>query len=68
MCQMKFLLRVQSVFQEMSLRVLKQLSLSLQFYGNKIIEFIKSSLPDKMSCIHVKSLVFDFIFTSRRRP
>lgn len=67
---MKFQLRVQCVFQEMSLRVLKQLSLSLQFYVSKIIEFIKSSLPDQMSWIYVKSLVLDFVFTStpRMRP
>ena len=45
---MKFQLRVQSVFQEMSLRVLKQLSLSLQLYESKIIEFVKESLPEQM--------------------
>lgn len=56
MCQMKFQLRVQSVFQEMSLRILKQLSLSLQFYESKTIEFIKGSLPDELYICEISSV------------
>lgn len=41
MCRVKFQFRVKFVFLKMSLRVFKQLPLSLQFYKSEKIDFIK---------------------------
>lgn len=68
MCQMKFQLRVQPMFQEMSLRISKQLSLSLQFYESTITEFIKGSMPDELYIYEISSVWLIFTSASRRRP